>query len=111
MADKFIEELKRIFPGHGNHFSAVNIGTLFLLFKMINTASSPEEKTKYSTIFDREVENIKSTFGFDTNPEVFEADRIAQIRMDEEAKAKEETKAKEAADAAKENGHTKQIVA
>ena len=100
MADDFSKMLRKLFPGHADHFSAVNIGTLFLLFKKIKTATSPEEENKYSAIFNKEVENIKSTFGFDTNPEVFEADKIAQIRMDEEAKEK-----------AKEKDKTKQFVA
>lgn len=92
MAEKFIELLKHECPGHADNFSAVNIGTLFLLFKKIATAKTEEEKNIYSKLFNKELETIRSAFGFDTNPEVFEADKIAQMRMDEEAKEKEKTK-------------------
>ena len=66
-----------------------------MLYKKKNTTEDPEKKTIYSSIYDKELETIRSAFGFDTNPEVFEADKIAQIRMDEEAKAKEKEKTKQ----------------
>ena len=92
MGENFIKMLKEIFPGHGDHFSATNIGTLYLLFIKKCTATDPDDVIKYSNIFDKEVENIKSAFGIDAYPEVFEEDKIAQKVMD--AKKAEEDKAK-----------------
>ena len=81
MLESFKIILKEKFPGHADHLSATSIGNVYELFKAIisaDTTKDDENFTRYSIMWQTEINNIKKELGFISYPEIYEEDKVAE---------------------------------